>query len=334
MGAARAPMAVLPLIRHGSSLAAAGALTWWFLFHVPAPEVLRPPSPAKAPSLQIAQAADGGLSAPAVAPPDVAAPEPDAPEPAPSTEQPEDGAAPPEEAGSREGQEDGELQEPLEEGKDPAGEAPGPEEPAEVAAEDASQDPVDTLKELTEDRELLQAARRELDGDVKLGFSTQFLCAAEDQLAIARAFGEQVVLIPRSALDDEDANASSYVLDLGPGARVKKVPGRPDLSRFRQYRDLFGFEYSSLPEPMRKLRTAVVRRDQVFLFAALIPANEWAVAVGRRRQVLEQIGRTEGDVERFTLRYVPASGGRFDFSVEAIEFADGSKWRAGGVPRR
>lgn len=323
-------MLIAPILRHGVSFAAAGALTWWFLFSVPAPELLVPAPAVSAPVIQVAHAAPV-VEPPAAASSQPAAPEPQPepqqkpqqePEPEPEPEAADDGQAPPEEAGSREGQDDGELQEEPEDGtesKDPADEPP---------------EPVDTLEELTEDRELLEAARKELDGEVKLGFSTRFIGAARDQLAIARAFGEQVVLIPRSALDDDDASASSYVLDLGRGNQVRKVPGRPDLSRFRQYRDLFGFEFSALPEPMRRLRTSVVRRDEIFLFAALIPAREWAVAVGRRREALDRIGRTEEEAERFTLRYVPVPDGRFDFSVEAIDFSDGSTWRASGLPRR
>lgn len=317
-------MTIAPILRHGLSFAAAGALTWCFLFSVPAPKLLVPAPSVPAPVLQIAQAAPPMATPAAAMPEPMAAAPPEASEAEPQHEadSSEDGRALPEEAGSQEGQEDGDLQEEPDEATDPAAAA---DEPAE---------PVDTLQQLTEDRELLEAARKELDGEVKLGFSTQFIGAAKDQLAIARAFGEQVVLIPRSALDDEDASASSYVLDLGRGTQVRKVPGRPDLSHFRQYRDLFGFEFSALPEPMRRLRTSVVRRDEVFLFAALIPAHEWAVAVGRRREALDRIGRAEEDVERFTLRYVPASNGRFDFSVEAIDFADGSTWRASGLPRR
>ena len=327
-------MSLSPIFRHGASFVAAAALTCWFLFRVPAPAVLQPQPSVPAPLLQIAHAAASSQPAPEPQSEDA----PEVSEPATEVDIPEDGAALPEEAGSRDGEEDGELQAKPEEVPDLASEEQQAEQPTSEGGagdpEAVAAEPKDTLEELTEDRELLEAARRELDGEVRLGFSTQFLCAAEDQLAIARAFGEQVVLIPRSALDDEDKGASSYVLDLGPSGKVKKIPGRPDLSRFRQYRDLFGFEFSALPEPIRRLRTSVVRRDQVFLFAALIPAREWAVAVGRRRQALERIGRSEEGVERFTLRYVPASDGRFDFSVESIDFADGSQWRAGDLPRR
>ncbi len=78
---------------------------------------------------------------------------------------------------------------------------------------------------------------------------------------------------------------------------------------------------------MRALRRSVLSRSEIYLFAALIPPQEWAVVIGRRREALAQAGRSLSEVERFTLRYERRTDGGTDVSVEEIAFADGSRFR-------
>ena len=51
------------------------------------------------------------------------------------------------------------------------------------------------------DSELLASAKSELSGEVRKGFSTVFITAPEDQIAIAKFFSEELVLVPRMAMD-------------------------------------------------------------------------------------------------------------------------------------
>jgi len=175
--------------------------------------------------------------------------------------------------------------------------------------------------ELGRDPELAAAARAELAGELRRGFDTVLLASPEEQLEIARAFGEELVLVPRRALDPDGA-AHYFRLDLDGEPVVERVPERPPLG-LRRYRDLFDYEYARLPEALRVLRRSVLARSDVYVFAALIPLSEWAVVVGRRSEALDSTGLEPADVRRFDLRYVRSAEGGFDLRVESIVLADG-----------
>ncbi|MEM9381340.1 MAG: hypothetical protein AAGB93_15410 [Planctomycetota bacterium] len=311
------------LVRQLLSFALALALTWWLLYRAPGPAPLVEAEP---------QQSTGPVSLRPVTEHavDVASFEELLPPQEPVEEQvQEDPAPPPPEAGSRDGAEDGEEAEEVEEpdeGTDVLAAA------ADAASEADSADATETtadgpgpakITDLAQDEELLKAASKELAGTAAIGFSTTLISSPEDQLDIARAFGEELVLVPRNALDPNAKGAVSYRLDLSGTPRVVEIPGRPPLERYRQYRDLFAYEFRKLPRPLRTLRSSVVRRDEVYVFAALIPVQEWAVVVGRRREAAASLGVDEDDVERYVLRYVRRPGGRFDFQVEEVRMVDG-----------
>jgi hypothetical protein len=176
-----------------------------------------------------------------------------------------------------------------------------------------------TTDDLKQDPELAAAARAELSGELRRGFDTVLLAAPEEQLEIARAFGEELVLVPRRALDPK---ASPHYFRLDRAGDVERVPERPPLE-LRRYRDLFDYEYARLPEALRLLRRSVLSRAEVYVFAALIPLSEWAVVVGRRSEALEESGLAAGDVRRFDLRYIRSAQGGFDLQVENIVLANG-----------
>ena len=136
------------------------------------------------------------------------------------------------------------------------------------------------------------------------------------------------MLVPLSALDPEGVRPRWF--RLAAGGQVEAVDGPPPLERYRQYRDLFAYEYARLPAALRDLRKSVLSRAEVYVFAALIPPAEWALVVGRRRAALARAGRTEGDVRRFVMRYVRRAPDRFDVEVREIHFADGTRFRPGG----
>ncbi|MEM1451683.1 MAG: hypothetical protein AAF957_24725 [Planctomycetota bacterium] len=310
------------LLRQILSFALAIGLTWWLLYRAPGPEPMAEPAPSTGPvSLRpvTEHAVDVASFEELLTPPDPV-----------EEEVQEDPTPPPPEAGSRDGAEDGEAAEKVEEpdeGIDAlAAEA---EETSDAVATEAAADAADDgpgpakITDLAQDQELLKAASKELAGTAAIGFSTTLISSPEDQLDIARAFGEELVLVPKNALDPNAKGAVSYRLDLSGTPRVVEIPGRPPLERYRQYRDLFAYEFRKLPRPLRTLRSSVVRRDEVYVFAALIPVQEWAVVVGRRREAAASLGVDENDVERYVLRYVRTSGDRFDFLVEEVRMADG-----------
>ena len=308
---------MIAVVRQVFFLALAGVTSWWFLLRVPIetadttapPDAaaqlsvrtkIDPPEPhaQASPVPQAQQAPDQATAAPGAAPP------------------------PPPERGTPEGKTDPQAV--------PAA--------AEVAREAQSEEtplpkssgvPVD---ELRQDPELLEEAQREFEGEVRRGFSTVLLAAPEDQLDLARTFGEELVLVPRSALDPNAANPTYFRLRLTGSPSVERVQQAPPLESYRQYRDLFDYEYNRLPEPLRELRRSVLSRDEVYLFAALIPVSEWAVVLGRRQEALEQLGTGPESVRRFTLRYVRTSSGDFDLRVEYVELADGSTQRMPANP--
>jgi hypothetical protein len=177
------------------------------------------------------------------------------------------------------------------------------------------------------DSDLVETARRELAGESRTGFATVLLATPEDQLAIARYFGEELLLVPRKALAPGPEGARWFRIDLEDAAApVRRVSGPPPLEGFRQYRDLFEYEYARLPEPLRQLRQSVLSRPEVYVFAALIPPAEWAAVVGRRREALALSGRAADDVTRYVLRYVRGAERAFDFAVQEIVFSDGERF--------
>ncbi len=301
-------------------LAIAGVTSWWFLLRVPLEEQ-DVPTPSEAPA-QLSVRTKIETPEPRASHPQ-APPEPQAQQPARQTASVPGGASPPPpELGAPEGKPDPQA-------------APAPEDLArEVQAEEAplpesSGTPVD---ELRKDPKLLDEARREFEGEVRRGFSTVLLAAPEDQLDLARTFGEELVLVPRTALDPNATNPTYFRLRLTGPPSVERVQQAPPLESYRQYRDLFDYEYSRLPEPLRELRRSVLSRDEVYLFAALIPVSEWAVVLGRRQEALDQLGTGSESVRRFTLRYVRTGSGGFDLRVEHVELADGSTQRMSANP--
>ena len=217
-----------------------------------------------------------------------------------------------------------ELGAPDGEGDVAAAEAPSSETPEEsIAASDRM-----TVEEAMVNESLLAAATSELAGDVRSGFATVLLASPEEQLELARFFGEELVLVPKNALSGDSATARYYRIALAGEPRVEPADGLALLERYRQYRDLFDYEYARLPKPLRELRRKVPARDDVYLFAALIPAREWAVVVQRRREALENSGRDADDAHRFVLRYRARVQGGFDVVVEEIAFVDGSRFRS------
>lgn len=317
------------LLRHTFVLAVTAAVTWWVLFQAPAPGLVlaeasaempplraqlqpaaetlttepQPPEPQPEPAPESAAATPPAQPAPGEVEPVQA--DPVQAEPAPAEPEPLAAA----ELGSLSGTEDAERRE-AQETPEPA---PQPERP--------------TTDELATDVDLLRQAEDELSGvDVALGFATTLISEPEQQLQIARAFGEEILLVPKAALGS-DSDAASFRLRPGVSNRKETLLGLPDLQNARQHRDLFAYDPGRLPEEIRELRRSVIRRDEVFLFAAMIPASEWAVVIGRRREAVEAAGVSESEVERYVLRYVPVTGDKFDFFVEELHLADGTKLR-------
>lgn len=312
----------MSLLRHALVLGATALVTWWLLFMAPAPVLAQAEPNADRPAMraqlqpmaqEVASAAVENEAAPPQAedaPPEPAEPEPAASEPAPMAPNPTEtepvAAA---ELGSRSGTEEAERRE-------------APLEPAE-----ATDAPRASAGDLARDSQLLLQAEKELGGaEVALGFTTTLISEPEQQLQIAKAFGEEIVLVPKAALL-EDSEALSYRLRPARSSSMETLRGLPDLRRSRQHRDLFAYDLGRLPTEIRALRRNVIRRDEVFLFAALIPAAEWAIVIGRRREAVLAAGIDESNVERYVLRYVPTPRGGFDFLVEEIRLADGERLR-------
>jgi hypothetical protein len=208
-----------------------------------------------------------------------------------------------------------------------------PEPPAETVEDARQPAATDALARHMRDPALLAAARAEFERGNRKGFTTVLLSTPEDQLAIARFFGEELVLVPRAALD---AAAATGYFRLVPGergapgesGRIERVAGAPQLENHRQYRDLFDYEYARLPDALRELRRSLVAREDVYLFAALLSVEEWALVIARRGAALADAGRELDDVRRFVLRYVPLVGGAYDLRVEEIVFTDGTRFVA------
>jgi len=202
-----------------------------------------------------------------------------------------------------------------------------PETPSPAGDAHAASDAEDAreVAELMRDPALLAAAAAELGGEERRGFATVLLATPEEQLAIARFFGEELVLVPRQTLDPGAQDPHWFRVAPEDG-HVEELRGRPALEQYRQYRDLFDYEYSRLPETLRELRRSLLARGDVYLFAALLPAREWAVVIARRAEALARSGRDPEDVRTFVLRYRPLAGGSFDLAVDHVVFADGSRY--------
>ena len=309
---------MIAILRTLSFAALAAALTWWFLVRAPGeaagPRPLRVAVDVREP-VPTPESSEALVSPPA----------------APTREVKESELAPPApELGAPDSE--GELAATSDEGPEIESQEPSLEEavadqePSSAMASESTGElggrPVD---ELRADAELVERARAELSGEARQGFATTLLAAPEDQLAIARAFGEELVLVPKAALGEGES--SYFRLDLSGSPRVEAVRGPFRAERFLFYRDLFAYDYSSLPAPVRKLRRQVVTRSDVHWFAALIPTSEFAVVVGRRDEALRALGIELEDVRRFVLRYHPTAEGGFDLRVEQVELADGRRER-------
>lgn len=219
---------------------------------------------------------------------------------------------------------------------------PEPEPPVEV--EDPDEPPVAELgnaegegedavaetgekvspEQMMSDDQLLAEARSEWDGEARKGFATVLLATPEEQLDIAHYFGEELVLVPRSALDEARSDRRHY--RVGPQGQVQSVAGLPSFDDFHEYRDLFDYEYARLPAPVRELRRSVLSRNEIYLFAALVPLREWALVVGRRREALIASGREASEVQRYVLEYERMPAGGFDLRVEEIVFVDETRF--------
>ncbi len=289
---------MISLVRQVALLAAAAVLSWWLFLWSPEPLIAPAPHDRTAPPAVVTPRLE--LARPATPP---------AAEEIEAVVAPE--APPPPEVGAPEGSEDAAL---------PAVAHAEPE--PEPAAENSRP----SSEELMEDDDLIADANREFTGELRHGFATVLLAAPEEQLDIARFFGEELVLVPREALDPDADRPHYFRLSADGAPRVETVGDRPPLERYRQYRDLFDYEYARLPAALRELRRSVLTRSEIYVFAALIPAREWAVVVGRRREALAASGREVDDVRRFVLRYERRADSGFDVRVEEIVFSDGTRF--------
>ncbi|KAA3609574.1 MAG: hypothetical protein DWQ01_09600 [Planctomycetota bacterium] len=323
------------LLWEAGLLALAALLSWWLLVRPPQTET-PDAGPAEIPPILLTPSEELATTVQEIqvqAPPE---PEPEtesesAPEPPPQPEEAEtvespasseEPAPPPPEAGNpdseREQNAAGEVESETED-------LPEPEQPEAQPEEPAAPKPEEAVAAAMADPDLLAQAGRELAGQSGKGFQTVFLAKAEDQLDIARFFGEELVMVPKTYLNPE-APSQSFRLNLADN-RVEPYPGRPPLQQFRQYRDLFAYPFDQLPAPIRDLRLKVIARKEVFLFGALISHREWALVIQRRSEALAESPHPNKAVRRYELRYRRLSGGAFDLEVQEIEFADGSRYR-------
>jgi hypothetical protein len=296
------------LLRHSLLIVVSAALSWWLLLGrapietapvreipLPVPLVLEPLPPA----------------------PEAAAPPAQAPAPAPQAEEAAPESEPVEEVAAEE------VPPPSELGT-PEGEGDEAVLPGEVSEEPGAGGRM-SAEAVMQDDALLARAEAEYSGEVQRGFATTFLSSPADQIEIARFFGEELVIVPHRSNDPEASNPHYWKLDLE-SARAVQVHGRFDTSRYRHNRNLFAYDYGSLPAPLRELRRCVLTRSEVFRFAAMIPAREWAVVIDRREEALAAAERDLDDVRVFVMRYISRPEGGFDLRVEEIHFADGTRY--------
>jgi hypothetical protein len=312
---------MIGILRQLLFLAIAAVISWWFLLEGGPVTLTSPPEEPRVPD-QIALLPIS--RPPAEAPEQPAEPESAASElvavTPPISELPEDESQlqqePPVSADSQEQPSADEVPEPAGEATSELGD---PDTEGDEAAEARS-----APESLMSDSALLDAAQRELSGEVQRGFATDLMSDPTEQLEIARAFGEELVLVPRSSL--ETSVDQQVYFRLTEGGEVQRAVGLGHVDAVR-YRDFFQFEYAKLPEPIRRLRKSVLNRGEVYLFAGLIPVQEWALVVGRRERALQASGREIGAVRRFTLDYERLGDGRYDIVVDEILFTDGTRFR-------
>ena len=338
---------MIRFIRYLFLITVATVFTYWLVLYQPGAPLLpggdrpepRPVEIAVVPSVE-AQPATVPASEEEVAPapPDAAAPppvvkaEPD-PTPPPETGAPDGADEAKGISPSEETQRDARSHEPTFASERAPSEI---EEKAMDAGAKAAAEKAERVREeirgISRSETLLQQATEEISGQARRGFKSVFLAAAAEQFAIARFFGEPLVLIPRAGLNPR---APYYYQLTGNPPEVTKIREAAPLERFRRYRDLLRYRYKDLPRAVRTLRRQVPNRTDVYLFAALIPPSEWALAIARRKAALVRHNsrrpgkeRTESDVSEFVMDYVPLPGGGFDIRVKAIVFADGTRWTA------
>jgi hypothetical protein len=209
----------------------------------------------------------------------------------------------------------------------PSTSSPAAEPPPRAGPQPAKQAGGRTFESCQQDAALMAMALAELAEGSRRGLTTVLLAAPEDQLDIARFFGEELVLVPRTAL--AAGAAPRYYRLAGAGSRgVETVSSALPLEGHRQYRDLFDYEYARLPAALRELRRSVPAREDVYLFAALLSPSEWALVIARRQEALARAGRDLSSVRQFVLRYAREPGGTFDLRMVEIVFSDGSRVRS------
>jgi hypothetical protein len=322
---------VITIVRHIALLLVATVVSWWVFLYSPNPATpSRHPAPLS-PPVTITPRFERRQPTevePATHPPARPKPTSSAPPPEPDEAEDDRVVPPPPELGAPEGVVDPEA---VAESRD--SEPTPPEDKADTKNEphpieqDADLESASNVAELMKDKSLLQKARDELTGKVRKGFATVLLATPEDQVHIARFFGEKLVLIPRRAIDPKRADPIWFRVGTGAPPSVDKVRGRPPLENYRQYRDLFDYEYSRLPVPLRTLRKSVLQRREIYLFAALIPATEWAAVIGRRNQAIAESGHDLDQVRRIVMRYIGSPDRGYDIVVEEVVLADGSRFR-------
>ncbi len=324
------------LLRELLLMAGAGWLTWWLLL-VPRPAAgPAPPAPAPAPSLRL-QPRTLNATAPA--------PEASAAAPAPESGTPEgEKDRPPRVAEEEQG---GDAEEAApEEATGESTAAAAPEEAAEEAVAEAEDPPpdetpgsaaggetaaADEVRQVMEDAGLRSQARRELAGEASQGFATTILARPEDELDLARFFGERIVMIPKQAFGSEDP--WWYGLDLATG-EIRRHDGAPPLAavqQAREYRSQYidQGQYPRLPDAIRAFRRSFLGTSwkDIYFFGALLSEAEWALVIARRQKALAAAPDPTKPVRRFVLAYRRLDGGAFDLQVRRIEFADGSTFQ-------
>jgi len=309
------------LLRGAFLLTISALLSYWILLYEPGQSILpreqktKPQPIAVAPEVRerVEDAAFlANLGEPDVEPTKEPEPEPPPPqrEPEPETEPEFDtDDAPPQEtpAPPEQGDVDGEKQ----------AEKKGPTE--EELAQEVRKD----IESLKGSKKLLDAAKKELAGKSRKGFQMYFLSDDEEQLDLARFFGESILLIPRRP-------THYFKLELGHPARVVKIGGTPP--PIYRHRTFFEYKYNELPAPIRELRRQIPYRGDILMWGAAIPPSEYAIAIARRTAALTKYNRQHGadrtleQVRRVDVRYVPLAGGGFDMRIKQFVFADGTRW--------
>ena len=325
----------MKLLRSLFYLALSGVLSWFLLVRPPAD--FKQPVPAPVVPIELAVAPEVVPPAPPAPPPPPPPPAPaptEEPQPEPVEPEPEASSQPPApEMGDPEGDEEETKTEPALKPEEKAQPEPEPEPQPEPEPEPEPRDKRirREIAEIMASEKSIKAAKDELSGRTRRGLDRTIYSSARDQLAIARFFGERVMLIPRRA--DKQQQPHYYEIDAARSNQVVKRSETPPLDRYREYRDLGAYKYDDLPPEIRALRRKVMDRSRIFMFAAFISAREWALVMARRASALEscnvQLGepaRSEDDLRKVTMRYARLPGGAFDIQVTELLFADGTRW--------